>query len=247
MWLFVAAVLLFIFSESVKGECNYIDFGSYATPENVCVEDIWGTASMAFTYSHIYQCNDTNEEIMNRPKWNCFYNNNPYYSKCGFEYCPSWKDPDKIEHVGIGDFGIDSTEIINIYCNSNISIISSCDYVRVKYYDQPSYDDWDGNTIPIVTNLCINKKIFGCNDTNYWRIDYVDDECQQPKLLYFYPLSDVYPKIEVEECSWNTTAPTDIPLTTAAPTSAPTESGNGCIRCSLLLLTVLVVILALCS
>ena len=127
--------------------------------------------------------------------------------------------------------------------------------MRVEYSDTNAPPDapWNGNQIPIVTNLCINKKIFECNDTNYWRIDYVDDECQQPKSLYFDPLSNVnQTKIKVVECSINTPRPTDISLTTTSTTTdvpiigAPIiKCGNSCVRYSLPL-TVLVVILVLC-
>ena len=160
----------------------------------------------AFTFSHKYECDETDLSVMKQSKWSCWSAPSLSGSKCGFAYCPSYRDPDNYEDFQIGDAGhdylgvskYDQLIIQDVVCKTENP---SCDYVRVEYYDQDSFSEWSGHTIPIVTNLCINIKIFGCNETNYWRIDYFDNDCTQPASLYFYELqTDIYPKISVCLC-----------------------------------------------
>eukprot|EP01084_Bolivina_argentea_P120000 212740_1 len=210
----------------ISSTCNYIDFGSYAIPESVCVEeDIYVTETRAtFSLSYKYECNSATQ--MQKPNWVCWATGQFMTSSCAFQYCPtSSPNGHESKNITVGDLGhnyqgpnsYDNLPVINIQCNQN----TNCDYVKVKNYDQdPSGLPFNGNIIPIVINECISKKKFGCNQNNYWRVDYKDNQCTQPISIYYYDIQGqtaTYPQHTVEECTSITAPPANIPLYTPLP------------------------------
>ena len=180
---------------SALANCNYIDFGYYAIPETICVEEDYSPnyflSFLSRTFSHKYICTAVTTTAIQQ-EWGGGLGS----------YCEG--TPAASISVIIGSNGHNYAKTEGEWAYSNIPIVdiqcghtNICPFVQVRNYDQPLVpsSSYNGNIIPIVINSCISKKIFGCNQTNYWKIDFFDDQCTRPNSILFYNIEpNVYPK-----------------------------------------------------
>eukprot|EP01084_Bolivina_argentea_P271628 462248_1 len=173
--------------------CNYIKLDGIPYPENICQEyneAINRSPILQLFNSWNFQCNGSDTMIRNE------YFCNTLTNFCTLSACSN------------SYFSGSKNYTDNIICSTS----SICDYIQYIYYDEYHSANmvYEEDIISMVINECIDKIMYGCNSTNFWRVQYNDNECNNSQSIYFYPISNepyTYPKQYVVECTSSSTPP----------------------------------------
>ena len=220
----IILVLQLILTRLSYGGCNYISFGTYGIPANTINDDmdvicVRGSQSIVTNVASFptsqYICDPNKPNIITFKRYFCSWDAlNPYFNTCrprnsgSTGYQCSWLSYSNANDILKEQFDYNTTNTdtsVTINCNDeNNSNDTYCDYVVTYYYISPNPQTpgspmtWDSIYRPYVINECINKQIYGCNDTNVWIIDYHDVECKKIKSIQFPEIrKSGYPRFHV--------------------------------------------------